>query len=132
MREQLRTALQQNAAVVQGAGCLLLAVDVEQRITFMEGATKDQMLRNNNIVGPIEGQDLLALSPDRDFHEAYKAVVAGDIVRVVSFPCSFLSRCHPLNAHAILTCLIAHCRSRTARPSGRRRKVARSAAFSRP
>ncbi|GAA5846240.1 hypothetical protein JCM9279_005870 [Rhodotorula babjevae] len=81
MREQLRATLQQNAAVVQGAGCLLLAVDTEQRITFMEGATKDQMLKNNNVLGPIEGQDLLVLSPDPDFFEAYKRVVAGEITQ---------------------------------------------------
>ncbi|KPV71622.1 uncharacterized protein RHOBADRAFT_56466 [Rhodotorula graminis WP1] len=81
MREQLRATLQQNAAVVQGAGCLLLAVDTEQRITFMEGATKDQMLKNNKVVGPIEGQDLLVLSPDPDFYAAYKDVVTGKITQ---------------------------------------------------
>ncbi|BGP50155.1 hypothetical protein JCM10450v2_006066 [Rhodotorula kratochvilovae] len=79
MREQLRRTLQQNAAVVQGAGCLLLAVDAKQRISFMEGTHKDQMLANVNVVGPIEGQDLLALKPEPDFYAAYKGVISGEI-----------------------------------------------------
>ncbi|GAA5915126.1 hypothetical protein JCM5296_002300 [Sporobolomyces johnsonii] len=77
MREQLRRTLQQNAAVVQGAGCLLFALDRGGIVTFFQGSQKEAMLEEMSVQGEVEGQHISALSPSLEFSEVYRQVLAG-------------------------------------------------------
>lgn len=78
VREQLRGLLQQNAAVVQGAGCLLIATDCDGRITFFEGAQKEAVLADARFGGSIEGHFLSELDSSPDLLRALNRVVSGD------------------------------------------------------
>ncbi|GJN92975.1 hypothetical protein Rhopal_006020-T1 [Rhodotorula paludigena] len=78
MREQLRSTLQQNSAVVRGAGCLLIAIDSNLRVTFYEGAEKELILNAFNIQGPIEGQDFSVLQPPDEFRARVMKVISGE------------------------------------------------------
>ncbi|GAA5934087.1 hypothetical protein JCM10213_008521 [Rhodosporidiobolus nylandii] len=78
MREQLRSTLQQNAAVLAGASCLLIAVDLNERITFYEGADKTKMLEDEGIEGPPEGMSISAFDPPPEFHAAIRRVLSGE------------------------------------------------------
>ncbi|GAA5972278.1 hypothetical protein JCM21900_002570 [Sporobolomyces salmonicolor] len=79
MREQLRRTLQQNAAVVQGAGCLLFALDREGIITFFQGSQKEAMLEEMSVQGEVEGQHISVLSPSLEFCEVYRQVLEGKL-----------------------------------------------------
>ncbi|KAG0658907.1 hypothetical protein C6P46_005527 [Rhodotorula mucilaginosa] len=68
----------QNAAVVQGAGCLLIATDCDGRITFFEGAQKEAVLAEANLSGSIEGRFLSELDSAPDLLRALNRVVSGD------------------------------------------------------
>ncbi|GAA6014356.1 hypothetical protein JCM10207_005431 [Rhodosporidiobolus poonsookiae] len=77
MREQLRSTLQQNAAVLAGAGCLLIAVDADERITFLEGSERESMLAEAKIDLPIEGKPFSVLEPSENFLASVRKVLAG-------------------------------------------------------
>ncbi|GAA5902646.1 uncharacterized protein JCM6883_007193 [Sporobolomyces salmoneus] len=78
MREQLRRTLQQNAAVVQGASCLLLAIDREGIITYLQGAQKASLLTEAGITGEAEGHHISAIKPTEEFMEIYRRVIDGE------------------------------------------------------
>ena len=90
MREQLRRTLQQNAAVVQGASCLLLAIDREGIITYLQGAQKASLIADAGIEGDAEGHHISAIKPTEEFMEIYRRVIDGEAVRFPPFFC-FLS-----------------------------------------
>ncbi|BGP26314.1 histidine kinase HHK6p [Rhodotorula toruloides] len=77
MREKLRSTIQQNDAVVQGAGCLLIAVDTQYRVTFFEGAHRDGVLAEARVVGRVEGQDYRVLSPVPELLVGVEKVIQG-------------------------------------------------------
>ena len=85
MREQLRRTLQQNAAVVQGASCLLLAIDREGIITYLQGAQKASLIADAGIEGEAEGHHISAIKPTEEFMEIYRRVIDGE---TVSLPAS--------------------------------------------
>lgn len=70
--------LQQNAAVVQGAGCLLIATDCDGRITFFEGAQKEAVLADARFGGVIEGRFLSELDSSPELVKALTEVIGGD------------------------------------------------------
>ncbi|GAA5980667.1 hypothetical protein JCM11641_000169 [Rhodosporidiobolus odoratus] len=115
MREQLRETLQQNAAVLAGAGCLLIAVDTQQRITFTAGAEIERILEEEKIAGQVEGIPLSRLSPGEDFLDAVKRVLAGaeadgQVVGLTRFSRSFRCLLTPLTQTKINgTSFIAGC-----------------------
>ncbi|GAA6024115.1 hypothetical protein JCM11491_001095 [Sporobolomyces phaffii] len=78
MREQLRRTLQQNAAVVQGASCLLLAIDREGIITYLQGAQKASLVADAGIEGEAEGHHISAIKPTEEFMEIYRRVIDGE------------------------------------------------------
>ncbi|GAA5820583.1 hypothetical protein JCM10212_006418 [Sporobolomyces blumeae] len=78
MREQLRRTLQQNAAVVQGASCLLLAIDREGIITYMQGAQKAAVIAGAGLEGEVEGKHISALQPTPEFMEIYRKIIDGE------------------------------------------------------
>lgn len=78
MREKLRSTIQQNDAVVQGAGCLLIAVDTQYRVTFFEGAHRDGVLAEAQVVGRVEGQDYRVLSPAPELIDGVEKVIQGE------------------------------------------------------
>ncbi|GAA5957761.1 hypothetical protein JCM3765_003757 [Sporobolomyces pararoseus] len=78
MREQLRRTLQQNAAVVQGASCLLLAIDREGIITYLQGAQKASLIADAGIEGDAEGHHISAIKPTEEFMEIYRRVIDGE------------------------------------------------------
>lgn len=90
MREQLRSTLQQNAAVLAGAGCLLIAVDTQKTIVFYAGAKKEELLSEAGIEAPIEGKPFALLQPSEAFMDSVDAVLAGDAVRFFPFSRSLL------------------------------------------
>ncbi|GAA5903840.1 hypothetical protein JCM6882_001329 [Rhodosporidiobolus microsporus] len=77
MREQLRSTLQQNAAVLAGAGCLLIAVDLAKRITFLEGSEKDEIIADAGIDAPVEGKPFALLRPSETFVKSVDEVLTG-------------------------------------------------------
>jgi hypothetical protein len=82
MREQLRSTLQQNAAVLAGAGCLLIAVDTQKTIVFYAGHKKDELLLDAGIDQPIEGKPFKLLQPSEAFLKSIDMVLAGEAVRL--------------------------------------------------
>ncbi|GAA5842934.1 hypothetical protein JCM11251_002938 [Rhodosporidiobolus azoricus] len=77
MREQLRSTLQHNAAVLAGASCLLIALDMSHRITFLEGSEKDELLAGLEIEQPVEGKPFSVLRPSEGFSESVDEVLTG-------------------------------------------------------
>ncbi|GAA5862383.1 hypothetical protein JCM8547_007623 [Rhodosporidiobolus lusitaniae] len=78
MREQLRSTLQQNDAVLAGASCLLIAVDNDTNVQFYEGQSKMEMLAEMGITPPIEGKSLAVLKPSEQFMASVKKVLKGE------------------------------------------------------
>ncbi|BGO93475.1 hypothetical protein NBRC10512_004698 [Rhodotorula toruloides] len=78
MREKLRSTIQQNDAVVQGAGCLLIAIDTQYRVTFFEGAHRDGVLAEAQVVGRVEGQDYRVLAPVPELLAGVEKVIQGE------------------------------------------------------
>jgi len=89
MRDQLRRTLQQNAAVVQGASCLLLAIDREGIITYLQGAQKASLIADVGLKGEIEGRHISDIKPTEEFMEVYRRVLDGETVRFPLSPTRF-------------------------------------------
>ncbi|GAA5937825.1 uncharacterized protein JCM15063_002129 [Sporobolomyces koalae] len=78
MREQLERTLQQNAAVVTGASCLLLALDREGIITYLQGAQKAALIADAGLDREPEGLHISAIKPTEEFLEVYRRVIDGE------------------------------------------------------
>ncbi|GAA6033927.1 hypothetical protein JCM8097_000412 [Rhodosporidiobolus ruineniae] len=78
MREQLRSTLQQNDAILAAAGCLLIAVDLSRRISFYEGSEKEAMLQAEGIELPIEGKPLSMVKLGEQFNASVEKVLTGE------------------------------------------------------